>query len=63
MDMRLLHLVARRGNSTDFPENTPPALRSAISLGARFIEIKQAGHISNIEQPTIFNAAVRAFFD
>ena len=37
--MRLLHLVARRGNSTDFPENTLPALRSAISLGARFIEI------------------------
>jgi glycerophosphoryl diester phosphodiesterase len=37
--MRLLHLVARRGNSCDFPENTLPALRSAIALGARFIEI------------------------
>ncbi len=37
--MRLLHLVARRGNSTDFPENTLPALRSAIAIGARFLEI------------------------
>jgi glycerophosphoryl diester phosphodiesterase len=37
--MRLLHLVARRGNSFDFPENTLPALRSALALGARFIEI------------------------
>jgi glycerophosphoryl diester phosphodiesterase len=37
--MRLLHLVARRGNSAEFPENTLPALRSAIALGARFIEI------------------------
>ena len=36
---RLLHLVARRGNSREFPENTLPALRSAIELGARFIEI------------------------
>lgn len=37
--MRLSHLVARRGNSAEFPENTLPALRSAIALGARFIEI------------------------
>jgi glycerophosphoryl diester phosphodiesterase len=36
---RLLHMVARRGNSRDFPENTLPALRSALALGARFIEI------------------------
>jgi glycerophosphoryl diester phosphodiesterase len=32
-------MVARRGNARDFPENTLPALRSAIALGARFIEI------------------------
>jgi len=36
---RLLHMVARRGNSRDFPENTQAALRSAIALGARFIEL------------------------
>ena len=36
---RLLHMVARRGNSREFPENTQAALRSAIALGARFIEI------------------------
>jgi glycerophosphoryl diester phosphodiesterase len=35
---RLLHMVARRGNSRDFPENTLAALRSAVALGARFIE-------------------------
>jgi glycerophosphoryl diester phosphodiesterase len=36
---RLLHLIARRGDSHGFPENTLPALRSALALGARFIEI------------------------
>jgi glycerophosphoryl diester phosphodiesterase len=36
--MRLLHLVGYRGNSAEFPENTLPALRSAIALGARFIQ-------------------------
>jgi glycerophosphoryl diester phosphodiesterase len=37
--MRLLHLVGHRGNSAEFPENTLPALRSAIALGIRFIEL------------------------
>ena len=36
---RLLHLVARRGDCGEFPDNTLPAVRSAIELGARFIEI------------------------
>ena len=36
---RLLHMVAHRGNSRDFPENTLAALRSALALGARFIQI------------------------
>jgi glycerophosphoryl diester phosphodiesterase len=36
---RLLHLVARRGNAAEYPENTLPALQSAINLGARFIEL------------------------
>src|SRR5579864_462784 len=37
--MRLLHLVAHRGNSAEFPDNTLPALRSAVALGARFIDV------------------------
>ncbi len=49
--MRLLHLVARRGNSADFPENTLPALRSAIALGARFIEIDV--HLSSDGMPMV----------
>ena len=36
---------------------------AAMIKGARFVEIKQAGHIANIEQPAIFNSAVRGFFD
>ena len=50
--MRLLHLVARRGNSAEFPENTLPALRSAIALGARFIEIDV--HLSADGTPMVF---------
>ncbi len=49
--MRLLHLVARRGNSAEFPENTLPALRSAIALGARFIEIDV--HLSTDGTPLV----------
>jgi 3-oxoadipate enol-lactonase len=36
---------------------------SAMIKGSHFLEIKQAGHISNIEQPAIFNDAVRGFFN
>jgi glycerophosphoryl diester phosphodiesterase len=49
--MRLLHLVARRGNSAEFPENTLPALRSAIALGVRFIEIDV--HLSTDGTPMV----------
>jgi glycerophosphoryl diester phosphodiesterase len=49
--MRLLHLVARRGNSAEFPENTLPGLRSAIALGARFIEIDV--HLSSDGTPML----------
>jgi glycerophosphoryl diester phosphodiesterase len=35
---RLIHLIAHRGNARDFPENTLPALRSAVELGVRFLE-------------------------
>jgi len=34
---RLPDLIARRGNTAEFPENTLPALRSALELGAQFI--------------------------
>jgi glycerophosphoryl diester phosphodiesterase len=35
---RLIHLIAHRGNARDFPENTLPALQSAVELGVRFLE-------------------------
>jgi glycerophosphoryl diester phosphodiesterase len=34
----VIELVAHRGNARDFPENTLPALRSALDLGLRHIE-------------------------
>jgi 3-oxoadipate enol-lactonase len=43
------------------PENSRQM--AAMIEGARFVEIKQAGHIANIEQPTMFNVAVGDFFD
>ena len=45
---------------------TPPENTRQMHLmikGSRFLEIKQAGHISNIEQPKIFNDAVCGFLD
>ncbi len=60
---RLLHMVARRGNARDFPENTLAALRSALALGARFIEIDV--HLSADGVPVVANdkqfAAVAGF--
>jgi glycerophosphoryl diester phosphodiesterase len=49
--MRLLHLVGYRGNSAEFPENTLPALRSAIALGVRFIELDV--HLSSDGVPMV----------
>ncbi len=43
------------------PENSRQM--STMIKGSRFVEIKQAGHISNIEQPAIFNQAAGSFFD
>ena len=43
------------------PENTRQM--HAMIRGSRFLEIEQAGHISNIEKPAIFNAAVAKLFD
>ena len=38
LPLRLPELVAHRGNAAEYPENTLPALRSALDLGARFVE-------------------------
>jgi 3-oxoadipate enol-lactonase len=43
------------------PENTRQM--HAMIKGSRFLEIEQAGHISNIEKPAIFNAAAAKLFD
>jgi 3-oxoadipate enol-lactonase len=43
------------------PENTRQM--HGMIKGSRFLEIAQAGHISNIEKPAIFNAAVAKLFD
>ncbi|MBI1201747.1 MAG: alpha/beta fold hydrolase [Rhodopseudomonas sp.] len=43
------------------PENTRQMHR--MIKGSRFLEIEQAGHIANIEQPARFNAAVRDFIE
>ena len=43
------------------PDNTRQM--HAMIEGSRFLEIAQAGHISNIEKPAIFNAAVAKLFD
>ena len=39
------------------------AQMQAMIEGSRFLEIEQAGHISNIEKPDIFNDAVVRFID
>ena len=43
---------------------TPPAISQRIAAGipgARLAVIDRAGHLSNIEQPEIFNAVLREF--
>jgi pimeloyl-ACP methyl ester carboxylesterase len=43
---------------------TPPAEAAAIAAaipGAKLVRIPGAGHLSNLEQPEAFNAAVREF--
>lgn len=37
-DTSLPEIVAHRGNAADFPENTLPAIESALQLGVRFVE-------------------------
>ncbi|MGE0580687.1 MAG: glycerophosphodiester phosphodiesterase family protein [Steroidobacteraceae bacterium] len=52
---RLVHLVAHRGNAAEFPENTLPALHSALDLGARFLEIDV--HLSSDGVPVVIHDA------
>jgi pimeloyl-ACP methyl ester carboxylesterase len=45
---------------------TPPALSESLAArirGAKLVRIAGAGHLSNLEKPADFNAAVRSFLD
>jgi glycerophosphoryl diester phosphodiesterase len=50
---RLPDLIAQRGNVTEYPENTLPALRSALELGARHVEFDV--QLSADRQPVLLN--------
>ena len=50
---RVPDLIAQRGNVAEFPENTLPALRSAVELGARHIEFDV--QLSADRQPILLN--------
>ncbi|MET0535685.1 MAG: glycerophosphodiester phosphodiesterase family protein [Steroidobacter sp.] len=50
---RLPDLIAQRGNVAEFPENTLPALRSALELGARHVEFDV--QFSADRQPVVLN--------
>jgi glycerophosphoryl diester phosphodiesterase len=50
---RLPDLVAHRGNAAEYPENTLPALRSALELGARYVEFDV--HLSADRQPILLH--------
>jgi len=49
------NLVAHRGNAHEFPENTLPALRSALELGAKYIEFDV--HLSADRVPVVMHDA------
>lgn len=52
---RLPDLIAQRGNVAEHPENTLPALRSALELGARHVEFDV--QLSADRQPVLLNDA------
>ncbi len=52
---RLPELIAHRGNAAEYPENTLPALRSALELGARHVEFDV--QLSADRQPILLNDA------
>lgn len=45
--------IAHRGNAAEFPENTLPSLRSALELGAQFVEFDV--QLSSDRQPVLLN--------
>lgn len=51
--VRLPEVIAHRGNSAEYPENTLPALRSALELGARFLAFDV--QLSADRQPLLLN--------
>jgi glycerophosphoryl diester phosphodiesterase len=50
---RLPELIAHRGNAAEYPENTLPALRSALELGTRYVEFDV--QLSRDRQPILLN--------
>lgn len=48
-------LIAQRGNADEYPENTLPALRSALELGARHVEFDV--QLTADRQPVLLNDA------
>lgn len=50
---RLPDLIARRGNAAEYPENSLPALRSALELGAHFISFDV--QLSSDRQPVLLH--------
>lgn len=46
-------LIAQRGNADEYPENTLPALRSALELGARHVEFDV--QLTADRQPVLLN--------
>lgn len=51
----LPELIAQRGNAEEYPENTLPALRSALDLGARHVSFDV--QLSADRQPVLLNDA------
>jgi glycerophosphoryl diester phosphodiesterase len=50
---RLPDLIARRGNTAEYPENTLPSLRSALEMGASFVSFDV--QLSSDRQPILLH--------
>lgn len=50
---RLPDLIAQRGNAAEYPENTLPAIRSALELGVHYVELDV--QLSADRQPVLLN--------
>lgn len=49
----LPEIIAHRGNAAEFPENTLPALASAVELGARYVEFDV--QLTSDKVPVVFH--------